>query len=796
MLVGVVCAGGSALSTAFPTFDECAATMAKLGYAPLPIKRGEKKPAVIKNWTSYTYCATDPEQYRGAGIGILTKRTPVIDNDVRNAQCAAEIEAIVESDFGPAPRRIGQAPKAAYVLQLEGDPFAKVQTRSYRFRGDAPAEKSHKVEVLADGQQLVCYNIHQDTHRPYVWNGHGEPLTVPADLLPTISAERARAFIAKAELILAKYGEPFATLKHADSARAATSNDEQRASDPRQLREALSHIRNADLDYDDWVHVGHALKGALGEDGREDFLNWSAQSAKDNPDETLAKWHSFNPTRIGAGSIYFLATNAGWQRSTRSTTRDELPPLEIYEDLVRDEYLDQPSEAPEQERKSVTVADFYAYMPTHQYIFVPSRELWPGSSVNKRCESPKNADGSIVTKKVRQEKKGGEVEFKEVPMTPAEWIDEHHAADQMTWMPGEPMIIEDRLVSGGGWIVREGCRCFNLYRAPNPILGNAEQATRWLEHVHCVFPDDAEHIIKWLAHRVQRPGEKINHAIVLSGEQGIGKDTLLEPVKSAIGAWNFQETSPKQLTGRFNGFLKSVILRVSEARDLGEVDRYAFYEHMKVYCAAPPDVLLCDEKNLREHSVPNVCGVVITTNHSGGNSIYLPAGDRRHYVAWSDKTQNDFPEGYWRGINAWYDAGGAGHVAAYLATLNLSGFDPKAPPPKTPAFWEIVHANRAPEDAEIADALDKLGNPDAVTLAMIDNPLTDPDFRGWLKDRRNSRQIPHRLDSAGYAPVRNGAAEDGLWRLNGKRQAIYGRKALSARDRIAAAAALCMEGRR
>jgi hypothetical protein len=295
---------------------------------------------------------------------------------------------------------------------------------------------------------------------------------------------------------------------------------------------------------------------------------------------------------------------------------------------------------------------------------------------------------------------------------------------------------------------------------------------------------------------VQRPGEKINHAIVLSGEQGIGKDTLLEPVKSAIGAWNFQETSPKQLTGRFNGFLKSVILRVSEARDLGEVDRYAFYEHMKVYCAAPPDVLLCDEKNLREHSVPNVCGVVITTNHSGGNSIYLPAGDRRHYVAWSDKTQNDFPEGYWRGINAWYDAGGAGHVAAYLATLNLSGFDPKAPPPKTPAFWEIVHANRAPEDAEIADALDKLGNPDAVTLAMIDNPLTDPDFRGWLKDRRNSRQIPHRLDSAGYAPVRNGAAEDGLWRLNGKRQAIYGRKALSARDRIAAAAALCMEGRR
>ena len=69
------------------------------------------------------------------------------------------------------------------------------------------------------------------------------------------------------------------------------------------------------------------------------------------------------------------------------------------------------------------------------------------------------------------------------------------------------------------------------------------------------------------AHRVQRPQEKINHALVLGGAQGIGKDTLLEPVKYAVGSWNFREVSPQQAMGRFNGFLKAVILRVSEARD-------------------------------------------------------------------------------------------------------------------------------------------------------------------------------------------------------------------------------------
>jgi hypothetical protein len=57
----------------------------------------------------------------------------------------------------------------------------------------------------------------------------------------------------------------------------------------------------------------------------------------------------------------------------------------------------------------------------------------------------------------------------------------------------------------------------------------------------------------------------------------------------------FHEVSPQQMLGRFNSFLKSVILRVNEARDLGDVNRYQFYDHLKAYTAAPPDVLRCDE---------------------------------------------------------------------------------------------------------------------------------------------------------------------------------------------------------
>jgi len=58
------------------------------------------------------------------------------------------------------------------------------------------------------------------------------------------------------------------------------------------------------------------------------------------------------------------------------------------------------------------------------------------------------------------------------------------------------------------------------------------------------------------------------------------------------------EVSPQQMLGNFNGFVKSVVLRINEARDLGDTDRFAFYDHMKGYTAAPPDVLRVNECRL------------------------------------------------------------------------------------------------------------------------------------------------------------------------------------------------------
>ena len=427
--------------------------------------------------------------------------------------------------------------------------------------------------------------------------------------------------------------------------------------------------------------------------------------------------------------------------------------------------------------EGVSLNDFRAYMPRHSYIYVPTRELWPASSVNARIASVPVLNGSEPV----LDDDGQQVKIKA-----STWLDQNRPVEQMTWAPGEDMLIEDRLISEGGWIERDGVTCFNLYRPPTIEPGDAVKAGPWLDHVRKVFGDDTEHIIKWCAQRVQHPEIKINHALVMGSEKhGIGKDAALEPVKRAIGPWNFGEVNPQQPLGRFNGFLKRVILRVNEVRDLGDVSRYSFYDHTKLYTASPPDALLVDEKNLREHSILNCVGLILTTNYKT-TGIYLPTEDRRHYVAWSNLGPEDFAEGYWNKLFGWYDEGGDRHVASYLAGYDLSGFDPKAPPPKTQAFWDIVDANRSPVDAELADVLDELDNPAAVTLEQVITKAKRK-FADWLEDPKNQRAIPHRFEKCGYVSVRKPDRKDNLWRINKKRHVIYVLSDLSYRDQLEAA---------
>ena len=85
---------------------------------------------------------------------------------------------------------------------------------------------------------------------------------------------------------------------------------------------------------------------------------------------------------------------------------------------------------------------------------------------------------------------------------------------------------------------------------------------------------------------------------------GVGKDTLLAPAVQAVGPWNCSEVSPDNLFEPFNEYLKAVLMRVSEARDIGDVSKFQLYERMKTIGAAPPETLRVNEKKASLPSQP------------------------------------------------------------------------------------------------------------------------------------------------------------------------------------------------
>ena len=454
------------------------------------------------------------------------------------------------------------------------------------------------------------------------------------------------------------------------------------------------------------------------------------------------------------------------------------------------------------DRARLTVEDFYAFLPTHQYIFRHTGELWLAAGVNAALGKVKVGTERVKLKKAEKADADGPDEFRdEDVLIPASlWLDTHRPVAQMSWVPGAPQIITGEITIEGGIKAVAGASIFNLYIPPVRRPGHAEAAGKWLWLVHEVYPDHADHIIKFMAHRIQRPGEKINHALVLTGSPGIGKDTMLEPLKHGVGAWNFKEISPADITDKHNDYMKSVAMRVSEARDLGDTNRFAQYEAMKTILAAPPDMVRINTKYVPQYYAVNVTGAVITTNYPT-DGLYLPADDRRHYVCGTEAKKEDFDPDTWTEIWNWYADGGLDHVVAYLAGLDLSGFDPKAPPEKTAAFWRMSDGGMSSEVPEMRDVIDKLGTrladgsvvpPAAVTLEMVCRACSDSadGLYEWLRNRSNRRVIPHRMESCGYTPVRNPSADSGLWVIGGKRQVVYGLMSSDLPTRIKAATAL------
>ena len=299
------------------------ATLVDRGYPILPIQPGTKKPGRYRlgNWQDYPewsrHCGrvtTEHEvdlwgDWPEAGIGIAAGKVIGIDIDLLASEAIAhEIEALAKQQLGDTPAvRIGRAPKRLLVYRA-AEPFA-----GFKFP---------PIEVLGHGQQFVAYGLHPDTGQPYTW-----PVESLANLdleeLPAITEAQARDFAQDAYELVPEELRPKRLALGSQEYEDGHGPTDQRGTYPA-VEDALRFIPNPDLDYDSWITIGLAIKGALGDAGWPLFNDWSATSLKYVASTTAEKWLTFKPDRIGAGTLYHLAQGNGWLPAAELQLNGEL----------------------------------------------------------------------------------------------------------------------------------------------------------------------------------------------------------------------------------------------------------------------------------------------------------------------------------------------------------------------------------------------------------------------------------------------------------------------------------------
>jgi hypothetical protein len=272
----------------------------------------------LRGWQTREATREDTERWRdmGCGVGIVCgDGLLAIDADTLNEDHAATIANLVKKHIGLTPTRVGQEPKALYLLRCP----PKWRQPKVLFAGKS------QIDFRTYGQ-FVAWGIHPKTLRPYRWTH--PPL--PLDELPEGTTEALAALVA--DLLAAL---PEATIgKRKGDAGPAPKQDTLRGG-PKWVETAVAALPNDYPDRDDFVDVFYAIKAATTPDealGLRLALEWAERwTAGENDEEynrrTFASLRP--PYRVGASFLYDHAEKRGKFRRAamwHDEALDEAPP--------------------------------------------------------------------------------------------------------------------------------------------------------------------------------------------------------------------------------------------------------------------------------------------------------------------------------------------------------------------------------------------------------------------------------------------------------------------------------------
>ncbi len=612
----------------------------------------EAAPKDLKLWQSWK-----------AGVGMQGRKFPAVDIDVDDKKLSREIEKIAYEQIGAAARR-DRTGSYHCLLMYRAREGVTLRKRSIVFM--VGAVKS-RVELLATGQY---YNVEGSTSKgEYAWPDWHPCDGRPEDLTE-IDAAKVDAFFAALGDLLDLLGYPVVSDKGSSTGAASKhrpiGSPELMASDPADVLALLKACSNADNDYDEFIRLLPAIKSSFGE-AAEDYYPqveaWALTYEENTPEVVRDKWESFHDAALGWSYLEAWGRSRGYTGDAQRAFADTPQPSAA-------------ASAADPENPTGSIPETEIEKALRQYVWVQKLERYVHLATGEMLSTKAfNAANVRVASFGRSGVQSAEAEFQNHPKAG------NSKAVIPTYRPGRGVSITDTNERG------RSVKAVNLWRPSSLVPASNvtnDDVRPWLDHVKLIFGEldgaAVAHFLNFVAFLLQRPGEKINHALVIVGKtQGTGKDTAFVPVIQAIGLHNVATITPEVLAGPWTHYLLAQLVRAEEMMNFG---RRELANKLKPMLCTPPEMVSINTKNVKQYDIPNLQNWIMFTNHE--DALSIEDTDRRY---WVHKCCLEAPcePAYYAKLYGWYDAGGCEKVAGWLLQRDLGAFNPMSPPPATEA---------------------------------------------------------------------------------------------------------------
>ena len=281
------------------------------------------------------------------------------------------------------------------------------------------------------------------------------------------------------------------------------------------------------------------------------------------------------------------------------------------------------------------------------------------------------------------------------------------------------------------------------------------------DHIHRLLSSEreADLLIKWMAHNVQRPGLKILWAPIIYGPPGCGKSTIERLMSAVMGQCNVKGINMDEIYSAFTGWAEGACLRfIEEIRIVGH-SRHDVMNKLKPFITNERITIV--KKGMDGLDVLNTQNYCAFTNFP--DAIVLDKEDRRYGVFSTraksrEETVDMFSQAYW---SALYDAinDHPGDLRAWLMDVDLSGFDRISAPPMTQGKMDMIEATRSDEVVNLEAVIEAGAH--GVTNDIVSTSHLNAALRAAGLPTMPARRLGKVLEELGFVPFANPIKFDG-----------------------------------